>query len=297
MKIFKLKTNSNEIFKLTVHNYEQHTHKKSPYYDMSGKEGRYYAVCPSCNNPIQMYKLYKDTTKGQGLHARHFGKSIKGLAIYDEAKYLACELSNPKSFGEGTKHKNKEKSNELLTLIKRYPDLLFNEIRKIAGIGFSYKKFDTMLKHFMKSEGYYYTAINKFNLPYGFLYMQKSINLYCGFLHKYSPHADEIKEAIQNSKYHTVVDEEIKKNIKEYAALDFYLTNHVVYKNKAKGETIELRIVESAKDYENIIFKKKIPVDKFSFMNKVSNLKDRSDKNKEEWRQRLQEIVDKYISR
>ncbi|AFU17041.1 hypothetical protein MC28_C093 (plasmid) [Bacillus thuringiensis MC28] len=296
MNIFKLKTDSNEIFKLTVYNYENQTHKKSPYYDMSGKEGRYYAVCPSCNNPIQIYKLYKDTTEGQGLHARHFGKSIRGLAVYNEERYLACELSNPESFGGETKRKNKEKSNELLTLIKEYPDVLFNEIRKISGIGFSYKKFDTMLKHFMKSEGYYYNAINKFNLPYGFLYMQKSINLYRGFLHKYSPHVNEIKEAIQNSKYHTVIEEEIKKNIEDYAALDFYLTNHSV---KGTEETIELRIVESAEDYENIIFRKKIPVDKFSFMNKVSKLKDRSSENKdqEKWRQKLQAIVEEYISR
>ncbi|PFM78857.1 hypothetical protein [Bacillus cereus] len=294
MNIFKLKTDSNEIFKLTVHNYEHQTHKKSPYYDMSGKEGRYYAVCPSCNNPIQIYKLYKDITEGQGLHARHFGKSIPRLAVYNEERYLACELSNPESFGGENKRKNTKKSNEILALIKEYPDVLFNEIRKISGIGFSYKKFDTMLKHFMKSEGYYYTAINKFNLPYGFLYMQKSVNLYRGFLYKYSPHANEIKEAIQNSKYHTVLDEEIKKNIDDFAALDFYLINHSV---KGTTETIELRIVESAKDYEQIIFKKKIPVDKFSFMNKVSKLKDRSNVDKGEWRQRLQAIVDQYIKR
>ncbi|MGD6931850.1 MULTISPECIES: hypothetical protein [Bacillus cereus group] len=56
--------------------------------------------------------------------------------------------------------------------------------------------------------------------------MQKSVNLYQGFLHKYSLHANEIKEAIQNSKYHIVMDEEIKKNIDDFAALDFYLTNH-----------------------------------------------------------------------
>ncbi|PFO53775.1 hypothetical protein [Bacillus cereus] len=294
MNIFKLKTDSNEIFNLTVHNYEHQTHKKSPYYDMSGKEGRYYAVCPSCNNPIQIYKLYKDKTEGQGLHARHFGKSIHRLAVYNEERYLACELSNPESFGGENKRKNTKKSNELLALIKEYPDVLFNEIRKISGIGFSYNKFDTMLKHFMKSEGYYYTAINKFNLPYGFLYMQKSVNLYRGFLHKYSPHANEIKEAIQNSKYHTVMDEEIKKNIDDFAALDFYLINHSV---KGTTETIELRIVESAKEYEQIIFKKKIPVDKFSFMNKVSKLKDRSNVDKGEWRQRLQAIVDQYIKR
>ncbi|PFT76016.1 hypothetical protein [Bacillus cereus] len=294
MNIFKLKTDSNEIFKLTVHNYEHQTHKKSPYYDMSGKEGRYYAVCPSCNNPIQIYKLYKDKTEGQGLHARHFGKSIHRLAVYNEERYLACELSNPESFGGENKRKNTKKSNELLTLIKEYPDVLFNEIRKISGINFSYKKFDTMLKHFMKSEGYYYTAINKFNLPYGFLYMQKSINLYHGYLNKYSSHVNEMKEAIQNSKYHTVIDEGIKKNIEEYAALDFYLINHSV---KGAVETIELRIVESAKDYENIIFKKKTRVDKFSFMNKISKLKDRSNEDKEEWREKLQAIVDQYIRR
>ncbi|MCU5507022.1 hypothetical protein OCB09_27305, partial [Bacillus cereus] len=115
-----------------------------------------------------------------------------------------------------------------------------------------------------------------------------------GYLNKYSSHAHEMKEAIQNSKYHTVIDEQIKKNIEDYAALDFYLINH-----SAKGvvETIELRIVESAKDYENIIFKKKTRVDKFSFMDKISKLKDRSNEDKEEWREKLQAIVDQYIRR
>lgn len=297
MRIFKLTVNTKKFFELTVENYEQMTHKKAPYYDLDGDKTRYYAVCPSCDNPIQIYKLYDDITRGQGLHARHLAKSVKRLAKYNQKSYLECDLSNPQRFDKEEKHNNKGKANEFLIIIKKYPDILYNYIRQIAGINFSYDTFDIMLGCFMKSNGYWYTAINKFNLPYGFLYMQTAINLYGRYLYRNSENVEEINKAIQNSKYHTVIERRIVTNAvykrEDEISLDLYVTKHQINSNE---ENVELRIVESKKQERKIIFKKKIPVNKVDFMNDIVELKNRKSViETRSWMGKLQEIVDKHL--
>ncbi|CAJ1315721.1 hypothetical protein [Paenibacillus nuruki] len=57
MKIFKISQESNIIHELTVTNFENLTHKREPYF-IKEEKMKYYAVCPSCNNPIQIINLY-----------------------------------------------------------------------------------------------------------------------------------------------------------------------------------------------------------------------------------------------
>lgn len=300
MNIFKLTTDSEKIFNLTLENYVNSTHKKEPYFH-TGEKTRYFAVCPGCNNPVQIYNLYvnknlDENKNKQSLHARHYSNNVVGLAMYNQEKYNNCYLSDPHSFSSDAKHKNKEKCNELLTLIKKNPDTLYKFIRKIASINFPYPLFDAMIKNFMKSEGYYYKYINKFNLPYGFLNMQKSINLYNQYLYKYGDHLNEVRESIQNSDHYQIVNDQIKKKTLEFVELDFYLTNHRI-KNKSE-ETIELRIVESVEGRKNIIFKKVIPINKFDFMNQIFYNQNRTNEiTPGSPREKAQKIVDKYIKK
>ncbi|KFN01173.1 hypothetical protein D0U04_07135 [Bacillus clarus] len=303
MDIFKLTTESNKVFPITVEIYEHYTDKREPYYYKDKKEMKYFAVCPGCNNPSKLVNLYIDKTldkslKKQNTHARHYKHNVKGLANYSQEAYDNCPLSNPDSFSTCDKRKDKEKNNELLKLIKLYPDIIYDFVREITGINFSYKKFNEMLDNFMKTEGYYYKYINKFNLPYGFFYMQKSIGLYMQYVFIDSHYAQEIIDSIRKSKYFVVNNEnQIIPSTTDYVEIECYLTKHRI-KNKSE-ETIELRIMESKENKKNLVYKKEMPVNKVDFINAITDaaVKEIESANEKYKRSTLQKVVNKYVKR
>ncbi|MED3917601.1 hypothetical protein [Priestia megaterium] len=286
MKLFKLNVNTNEIFKLNVSNYEHQTNKQEPYFNESNNEIKHFAVCPACNNPIIIVNLYvkktKDEKNNKSLHGRHYKNSIKGLANYNEENYKSCPFSNPQSFSKVEKRINIEKRNEILSLIKVYPHILYNFIRDITKVNFSENKFAELVGNFMKLEGYYYIYINKFNLPYSFLNMQKSINLYSQILY---PNTEIIK-SINDSKYFKVSNYNmIEKKVTDFATIGLYLANHRL--NSSSDEFIDVVIYEKAsKDKkENIIYQKTIEINHTKFISFI---------NKEA---KLRSIVNRYIKK
>ncbi|MEK4536350.1 hypothetical protein NST21_13595 [Peribacillus sp. FSL K6-1552] len=248
----------------------------------------YFAVCPACNNPIRIISLYVDKSLDENgnkmpLHARHYKKDVKNLVRYEQERYDSCPLSNFHSFSQSEKRENKERRNEIIALIKTYPEILYNYIRIITKIKFSDAKFDEMLDNFMKSEGYYYVYLNKFNLPYSFLNMQKSVNIYFQTIDN-DKYSKDMINSINQSKYFTVNRyNRIEKKVKEYATIELYLANHKKYSDDK--EVIELNIIEkSYKDkVESIIYKRSIEVNKTKFINIINKYK------------RLREIADKHI--
>jgi hypothetical protein len=272
MDLFTIK-GSKTVYNLDVTTYERVTLKQEPYY----REGKYYAVCPGCGNTVQIINLYTNNTLDSNkrvvkMHARHCNNYIDGFDPYSEENYNICPFANPLSFGSVQKRVNTSDYNEILDIIKKYPEYLYREINRITGIYFSENKFREMLENFMLCEGYNYKYINKFNLPYGFLNIQKSINIYKQSIYGNKGISGEIKDSInKKSKYFNVLEYKIEKTVPEYAEIKFHFRDHKV--NKEAGEqNIELVIFEIGKNKEtNEIFKKKIAIDMYSFVNVLNN--------------------------
>ncbi|MDO5399174.1 MAG: hypothetical protein Q4G33_14750 [bacterium] len=106
MRNFKLRTGLGKIYEIEKTTFEQLTNKSAPYY----RDGfGHYAVCPRCDNPIQILGLY---TKPK-LYGRHYTRSVKGLANYYQTNYEYCPLADHKI------HLTKESVSEELTEIGR----------------------------------------------------------------------------------------------------------------------------------------------------------------------------------
>lgn len=95
MDVFKTKAGTTDHIPITEENYERETRKEPPFVQESdsGKE-RYFAICPECDNPIQLVALYKQDSVVDP-YGRHHKGAITGLADYDEEEYLNCPYSNP----------------------------------------------------------------------------------------------------------------------------------------------------------------------------------------------------------
>lgn len=287
MKIFKLKPEDNEHFKLTVSQFEHKTHKAYPYFQKQGKEIKQYAVCPACNNPVIIINLYIDKNLDENankmsMHAKHVLGDIDGIANYNQENYDNCPFRNPTPFSSSEKKINKEKKNDLLSIIKEFPDLLLKSICEITMVNFSEDKFDEMLSNFMSMEGYYYRYVTKFNLPYSFFNMQKSIQISYQNINKFR--SESLKNAIKNNsklftfRYGRIVK---KEEIKGYVTMNAYFSNHRI---SQEVELIDYIITEKiGNESEVIILKEVQEVDQEKFLNLINKTK------------RLKDITNKYI--
>ncbi len=83
MDQFKLKVGVAPAYQITRKNFEEQTLKKTPYVQKERNRISNYAVCPKCDNPIQIVGLQKNTSEaGRKPYGRHNKGSIANLATY-----------------------------------------------------------------------------------------------------------------------------------------------------------------------------------------------------------------------
>lgn len=271
MDVFQIKKEDDKPLKLTVKNYENKTNKREPFYQNKNNKIKHYAICPACKNPIIIVNLYVDKTLDENerkmpFHAKHCKYDVDDLAKYCEESYNTCPLAKPSAFGGTAKVRSKKKRNEIVSLIKNYPVALYNEIRGITGIDFSESTFSNMITNFIESEGYYYKYINKYNLPYGFLNMQKSIRIYKNKLF-YSSFRNELIQCIDKSNYFKFTYDKIMPKFKDgFYEIELYLSDHKIHSD-LESETIDIVIIEKHKDVITEVFRKTLTLNLEKYIN------------------------------
>ena len=82
LKNFKLKQGNNRVYQISKSVYDEATQKRPLYYDM--ENDKCYAICPQCDNPIQLIGLYKQIKVSP--YGKHYPHSIP-LAAYNQQAY------------------------------------------------------------------------------------------------------------------------------------------------------------------------------------------------------------------
>ncbi|CAH1057787.1 hypothetical protein [Paenibacillus pseudetheri] len=260
--------NDNRIYKITRDNFEKLTDKKHPYCQEIRKRMRYLAICPACGNPINFIGLYvKDQTdrkRIRALHGRHFTENVPQLADFDEYEYKDCPFHNDKAGKLYTDIPGQKKNNEIVRLIKTYPEELRECISKILGFHISQNKFEKLLTSFVSSKGYYFEGITKFNLPYYFLYLLPNQKLF-----KCKVMDNDIEQAIDRKcKYFEVSKEKrLEKKVNEYVEFEFILVEHI---KKDESESINYKLIERKKEIRNLIFENRLEINHYLFVDMIS---------------------------
>lgn len=166
MDSYKLAPGPVIVKEITVANFEADTKKKLPYYV---DENLQYAVCPRCDNPIQILGLYKKLKNTDKPFGKHVAKSIPDLAKYDQDAYNFCPLARPQQPNQETRRRNTAGiPAHLLILLKEQFDRIIYILRKDTDILFSKSLLKHMLTTFIKAEGYAYSWASVNNLPWAF---------------------------------------------------------------------------------------------------------------------------------
>lgn len=194
MKRFKTMTGLNSVYDLTEKNYSMVTKQKYPYVEIGENgEKRRYAVCPACDNPIQIIRksepgsvlkaegefIYTGVREPYSLYGKHIKKDMP-MARYNERSYRFCPYASKSIQVKKTMKKEGMTAYEqdIYKAVMEYFDLAVYVIQQDTGIHVSKKIAENILRRYIKQEGYMYYWATLYNIPWMMLYYADPIPCY-----------------------------------------------------------------------------------------------------------------------
>ena len=274
MNIFKLKINDRSFYSLTRDNFNQETQRKSPWNQM-GSDGikRYYAVCPACENTIQLIGFHVKNTELNDENitdisepfGKHFlSKKVSNLGELSQEAYELCPYAskNKKHPKPNDKYNTKSRiPNKLLELLRTEFDRIVWCFQKSIGIELPPKYIQTMLNDYLNNEGWWYAGSTELNLPWTFIYNTNATPLlFCKI------EDDEMKEALIKCYPSATFDEKNKFESKgKYITPTFCFLSHKRHLNTETHHLTETMDLSVSDNDGTIIYKKTIEFEPLLF--------------------------------
>lgn len=290
VKIFKLKKETNKTFPIQLNLFERVTREGTPYYQENkfGKKLQY-ALCPGCNNPIQIIGLYKHLKHTENPYGRHSPRPVPGFT-YDPDAYEFCPyLLKNTSYDESLRKEPSPYSCDILKLCIQEFDRVVYILRQDMGFNFSAEFARNMLRTYLKEQGYLYPGSSLRNIPWIVGYLSFSKSLFGQYLKLESPKCNELRRAIWKNIPEARVTSKgwiTRKGSSGYN-LHCFFTNHKISEARdgALRETIRFIIISGRDEGPDgitgkEIFEEKITFDhqKFEYLMQIRTQKNRDKK-------------------
>lgn len=160
--------------------FESETRRREPWYKLSGEANEaYFAVCPACDNPIQLIGLYKLPPNHTKPHGRHLRQGIPGLAPNDPEARENCPYFAPRQHEPTARkaHFDGVPRKIVLLLIEQFDRVVY-VLEKQTGLSFSKAMLEKMLARYKGCRGFMYTGATLRNVPWIFAYMSDATDLF-----------------------------------------------------------------------------------------------------------------------
>lgn len=251
MKLFKANVADSKAYEISQKNFQHQTKRRSPHYQ--NKEGRtvHYAVCPACENPIQIIGLYTPAKHTDKPFGKHVKKPIHKLAQYDQQAYDFCPYASHKLTLNKKQKKEKltDREKRILTQLIEYFDQVAYIFKEQTGIHLSKKLATEMLRAYKAEQGYLYYGANFLNVPWVFAYMSDNQKLWGRKI------ADsKLQERILSANPNISFDEHGILTSKAYSDINFWFTDHKRV-NDSEGDLIESMQLVISESSKNIVTK------------------------------------------
>lgn len=268
MNVFSIGDGKKGGYELTRENYIEKTHKSFPFYqDVKRYKTPYFAICPACNNPIQIINLFgvqyqEEHTGRTSIHGRHYKNDVMGLASYSEKKYIDCPLHNPVAFRIEEVRANEQINDEIRAIVENNRRQICANMRQITGILINNKKLNEIIDDYIAARDYCYTHTNIFNIPYSILYTRNAINVY-GRKVDDSGIGKRIQEAINREcKCFQVDNGQIQKQVDYYVELNLLVCQHRVRGNR---QYMKVRLEEKINQNNYIVFEEEVEMKQYAY--------------------------------
>lgn len=289
MDTFKTKPGIPKEILITEENFTNETKKRIPYVMKQNGKIIYKAICPACDNPIQIIGLFKREEIKRKPYGRYTTVDLPGLTVYSEEDYLNCPYHNPNPHNSNAKRKpGDKKSQYFYNLMKEHFDLIVLILEKKLQMYISYHFAETLLCSWRDNEGWRYYDTNYNNLPYMLLFAEMACPMFGKLIRKDSNVEKAILEKGINFQLEDVRMDHYRKIKQKDGFLDatFYLTHHLERKGEHTEETYLYRVVED----KNKIYERKIVVEKGRLYEMIQKQRKRSVRE-----ERLIEIANKAL--
>lgn len=253
MKRFKVKQGPAEIFDISRDEYEKQTKLNRKYHE-KGKDGelRSFAICPACDNPIQILGLYKKLKNTEKPYGKHYCRSIS-IAPHDEQAYRFCPYSsNAYTITADSKVDEITDYNiSIYNTMKNYFDLAIYVLKQDTGIYISRIEAKRLLDCYVSGEMYLYPWATIYNIPWMLMYFSPARKCYqmhirkgSGLYQYFLTRDDIILDQYQDSEYYVV-----KNKPGSFLRLEYSM---ILHKRKIVDdeviETISLEVFSYNKD-------------------------------------------------
>lgn len=180
MDVYKTRPDETSHRTISRQNFEEDTLCRYPWYQTNdrGKEV-HVAVCPACDNPIQIIGLYKLPGNMQRPYGKHLARGVTHLAGNNPEARENCPYFKPRQHKKTDRRESIEGTPlKILNLLISQFDRVNYLLRRHTGIAFSKNLLRKMLSKYRSEEGYLYTGATLMNVPWIFAYMADSQSLF-----------------------------------------------------------------------------------------------------------------------
>lgn len=288
MDSYKLSSGLSPIFHIsTVTDFEERTMKRKPFWDSNDGEPVLYAVCPLCDDPIQMIALYRRKSDSPRAYGRHVGHDVPGLAKYDQEAYDCCPYANPDKLLPGKGDRKKKLDGlplEIYKLLREQFDRVIYLLQKDIDIFISIAFAETLLNDYLKIKGYLYVAASMQNLPWIFAYMSENHGLIGRFIKKDSPLAKAIVDADIPDCVLTEGEKpgffKVSRVEGRFPDISFcFIAHELTVKEHALSENIDFVVNCGKGTPPRRIYRKTLQVNQSYFLNLINLPEERSQRN------------------
>lgn len=190
MDVFKTHVGEGRVLMINEENFHLATGGTKPYViDRNGMRS-FYAVCPACDNPIQLIGLLRrqQDSPPHRPYGRHVARSVPGLAEYNEDAYLSCPFSDPGYWRKDSRRVPSDPTGRALYRIMRDKfDRVEYAWRKSSGLLLGTKSLRHALTVWRNDEGWLNYGSTYHNLPQMLFFELPQESLYGQCVSKDSP--------------------------------------------------------------------------------------------------------------
>lgn len=294
MNIIKLSVGTGPIYLVSPSVFEAAALKRPPYYQNKGTP-MFYAVCPRCDNPVEIVGLYKRIQP----YARHHPKDIPGLAQYSQEAYNFCPYAKPQK--PNPQERKKIRTGlpmQILKLLQEQFDRVIYILTKDTGIIFSEQLAEQMLTRYLAGEGYLYPWATLANLPWIFGHLSHRWNLWGRVIRK-----DSALRTVLASHRQLLFDGkgQLRSVPGKFVDINFLFMKHrlrteytekdVEYAGGSLKETLDFVVTGGNGNKPEILYKKTLNIDQGYFLHLINLPEEKARRN-----QKLLEIAKTLIT-
>lgn len=165
---------------IELEGFEADTQRQQPWYqEGAGERASQFAVCPACDNPIQLIGLYVLPANVKRPFGRHTVSGVRGLAASDAEARENCPYFKPRAHDKAARKKCFDGvPRKILRLLIEQFDRVVYVLERQIGISFSKNALKGMLERYRGEQGYLYTGATLRNVPWIFAYMSDATDLF-----------------------------------------------------------------------------------------------------------------------